>query len=329
MQKEILEKLYEPFELKSRIGVGNKIFKYVPSDDIVDRMNKVFMGEWSTEVVQSEVIEDQILIRVRVYVKDPSNADSKTYFHEGYASQLIAKYTQGVKTGQIIDIGNTYKSAMSKAIKTAVAKWGVGLYLEKGSVNEGSGAGSWGPPSIPTAAPEIKPVEQPAPMSAPVVLPTAPPIVVPVAASGFPPANAPVIAPVAAPVATPVNIPSGMPNIPMDTPVPVAPVADPLGGMPGSAPVFTDDNVVVTQPAPSAGFNPPVGSIPSQGAVENLTAVQKVAIENILSVHSKSFDELAPLALQRTDNIPSDIEKLSYQDAVKLIQYGNNLNTST
>jgi len=301
MQKEILEELYKPFELKARQGVGGKTFKYVPSDDIVDRMNKVFMGDWSTEVVEKEIIEDQILVRVRVYAKDPRETDAKMYWQEGYASQPIAKYTQGHKTGQIIDIGNSFKSAMSKAIKTAVAKWGVGLYLEKGSVNESDSAGSWGPPSIPTSVPEIKPVEQPK-IEQP---------------------------PVSVPVAEPVNVPSDIPNSPFDIPTTTPKPAAPPEEVPGPAPVFTDDNVVVTQPNTTSSFNPPMGSVSTAGEVEKLTDVQKAAIENIMSVHNKTFAELASAALQRSDNLPSGPEVLDYPDAVKLIQYGNNLNTSS
>jgi hypothetical protein len=302
MQKEILEKLYEPFELKARPGQGGQTFRYVPSDDIVDRMNKVFMGDWSTEVIEKEIIEDQILIRVRVYAKDPMNSDAKVHWQEGYASQPIARFTQGFKSGQIIDIGNSFKSAMSKAIKTAVAKWGVGLYLEKGSVNEEDSAGSWGPPNIPTSVPEIKPVEQPKIIEQP---------------------------PISGPVATPINIPSGIPDSPFNIPMTTFTTPIPPEVVPGPMPVFTDDNVVVTQPNTTASFNPPINSIPDKGAVEKLTDVQKAAIENIMSVHNKTFAELASAALQRTDNLPMAAELLSYQDAVKLIQHGNNLNTSS
>jgi len=304
MQKEILEELYKPFELKARKGVGNQIFSYVPSDDVVDRMNKVFRGDWSTEVVEKEIIDDQILIRVRVYVKDPGDADAKTHWHEGYASQPIAKYSQGQKAGQIIDIGNSYKSAMSKAIKTAVAKWGVGLYLEKGSPSEESDADSWGPPNIPTSVPEIKPVEQP-------ILPVAAPVI------------PPVVVPVATPVSAPFNAPFG---IPVNTPT----VEHKYAAAPLNIPtVFSNDNVVVAQPNIPTGFNPPISSVPTSVAVENLTDVQKAAIENIMSVHGKSFAELSSAALQRTDNLPNTSEALSYKDAVKLIQYGNNLNASS
>lgn len=131
MDKGILDQLYQPFELSERKGVGNKVFKYVPSEDIVDRMNKVFQGNWSTEVQRSEVVEDQVLMCVRVYVQDPTDSDSQSQWHEGYASHPLARYTSGFNKDKVIDIGNTYKSAMSKAIKTAVAKWGVALYLEQ------------------------------------------------------------------------------------------------------------------------------------------------------------------------------------------------------
>jgi len=250
--------------------------------------------------------EEKWTDELRTWCKTESNSEYvgeviRQVVADGYASQPIAKYTQGHKTGQIIDIGNAFKSAMSKAIKTAVAKWGVGLYLEKGSVNESDSAGSWGPPSIPTSVPEIKPVEQPK-IEQP---------------------------PVSVPVAEPVNVPSDIPNSPFDIPTTTPKPAAPPEEVPGPAPVFTDDNVVVTQPNTTSSFNPPMGSVSTAGEVEKLTDVQKAAIENIMSVHNKTFAELASAALQRSDNLPSGPEVLDYPDAVKLIQYGNNLNTSS
>jgi len=313
MQKDILDALYKPFDLKARPGQGGQTFRYVPSDDVVDRMNQVFRGNWSTEVMEREVIEDQILIRVRVVVKDPMDQDSMVYWQEGYASQAIARFNQGVKSGQIIDLGNSYKSAMSKAIKTAVARWGVGLYLETTSVNEEVGTDSFDTPNIPTDTPQPKVVES---------IKSEQP---------FPPFSAPVNNTGSAiPVAEPVNVPPMMFDSYTEAPRPNV-VDDPLGGMPGSTPVFTDDNVIVTKPNTSTNFNPPIDSVIKQGAggVENLTDVQKAAIDNIMSVHGKTFVELASAALQKTTDLPAAVEALTYQDAVKLIQYGNNLNTNS
>ena len=241
MHKDTLKELYEPFELKARPGQGGKTFKYVPSNDIVDRMNKVFSGNWSTEVVEKEILDDQILIRVRVYVEDPMLVDSnRQYWQEGYASQSIARFTQGPKSGQIIDLGNSYKSAMSKAIKTAVARWGVGLYLEGESIQEEDAPGPWTPPVTPPESPTPPPKREQhldTPFShekQPVSAPVAEPVNAP-----EPPSN----------TATGPDWPFSMPETgssPAPTETPAAP------------PAFTDDNVVVTQPDTVNFFNPPV-----------------------------------------------------------------------
>lgn len=130
MDKEVLKELEAPFKLKAREGVGGKTFKYIPSEDVVDRMNKVFLGNWSTEVKDSKIIEDQILMCVTVRVTD--NTNGTTYSQDGYSSHPVARYSSGLNKGKILDIGNAYRSAMSKAIKTACTRWGVGLYLEEG-----------------------------------------------------------------------------------------------------------------------------------------------------------------------------------------------------
>jgi hypothetical protein len=130
MDTDVLKELESPFKLKAREGVGGKVFKYVPSEDIVNRMNKVFEGNWSTEVMSSEIVEDNVLMCVRVYVSVNTQANSEVYYHDGYASHPLARYGGGANQGKIIDVGNSYRSAASKAIKTACTRWGVALYLE-------------------------------------------------------------------------------------------------------------------------------------------------------------------------------------------------------
>jgi len=287
MRKDILDELYKPFNLKSRVGVGNKTFKYVPTNDIVDRMNKAFAGSWSTELISSEVIDDQILVLVRVHVTDGESA-SVYYFHDGYASQPLARYTSGTNAGKVIDLGNCYKSAMSKAIKTAVAKWGVGLYLEGEEVASESVQSDM--PFLPNVGST--------PSTPLVQTPTATPPV------NTPPVNTP---PVAGPVAEPV----------VNTP----PAGSPMGGSSGHAPpAFTSVN-----PAPVTDIVPPPMDLPQANIKENLTDVQKVAIETIMSVHNLTFPELGAKALERSDNLPPSLDVVSYSDAVKMIQFGNNL----
>jgi hypothetical protein len=128
MDKNVLNELEKPLKTKSRRGLGGKIFNYIPSEDIVNRMNKVFNGSWNAEIKNSEIIEDQVLISVKVSVWD---SEAKQIFvQEGYASHPITRYSEGKNNGKIIDVGNSYRSAMSKAIKTACSRWGVGLFID-------------------------------------------------------------------------------------------------------------------------------------------------------------------------------------------------------
>jgi len=291
MQKEILEALYKPFDLKARVGVGNKTFKYIPSDDVVDRMNRVFKGNWSTEVIEKEIMEDQILMRVRVTVVDYSQAERPmAYCQEGYASQPIARFTSGPKANQIIDLGNSFKSAMSKAIKTAVARWGLGLYLEDDS---SSTEFADDVPNFVNESTDLKPVNSP-------------------------------------------KVDSGSGDFPFfgetentsTNPQP-AKTSEPKKAAPvENMPPFMEDDLVVSGPPAGVDFNPPLDSLPTSDKADYLTTVQKAAIENVMEVHGKTFQELVKSSLERTSDLPESIDKVTYSDAVKMIQHGNNLNAN-
>ncbi len=289
MHEKTLDELYKQFKLKARAGQGGKTFKYVPSSDIMDRMNKIFKGNWSTEVVSSEIVGDQVLVLVRVMAKDPNEEGGIVYFHEGYASHPLAKFSGGAKQGQVIDAGNSYRSAMSKAVKAAVTKWGVGLYLEgddseSTAIGESTSAGPMGytPPIASTS-------ENP-------------------------------VIPSKATTTTPSTPPSVGADISYTPPVETAKVATPP-----TPPVFTNE-----EPTVKAPFTPPITAdttVAREVETEDMTPVQKVAIETILLSHGMDFPTLASKAIvDRTDNLPTSIEgRVDYHDAVKIIQYGNNI----
>lgn len=128
MKADVIVQLTAPFSLKERKGVGSTIFKYVATEDILERMNTVFKGNWSTEVKTVNTFEDQVIVCVRVWVFDPEV--NQLFWHDGYASHPIQRFTTGSNAGKAMDVGNTYKAAVSKAIKTAVTRWGVALFLE-------------------------------------------------------------------------------------------------------------------------------------------------------------------------------------------------------
>jgi len=122
MDDLVLKKLYEPFDIKTK--PGSQGYKYIKSIDVIDRMNKVFSGRWSTEVEHQELIEDTVLIRVRVSV-------GNEFSHVGYGSSSIKRFTYGDNKGKIVDLGAVFKAAEALAIRNACSRWGVGLNLEE------------------------------------------------------------------------------------------------------------------------------------------------------------------------------------------------------
>jgi len=304
MNKEVLEELERPFELKARRGVGGKIFKYVPSEDIVARMNKVFIGNWNTEVMSSEIIEDNVLVCVRVYVTD--NTNNKVYYHDGYSSHPLTRYTSGINKDKIIDVGNSYKSAVSKAIKTACTRWGVGLYLEE---SEDSNSSS---DEIASTAAKFTTT-----FSKTAVTPT-----IPINNDQL---DIPIV---------PTNNSAGVKNHekmerPMPWPDPPEMGVEKNATKTNTNPVFTNDTIILPDPVgnmPDIPFNnQSQEGVNVESSVEKLTPVQQAAVEHTMDIHNIKFDELVSKALQRQSDIPSKIEDVSYLDAVTIIQYGNHL----
>lgn len=286
MHEDIQEKLEAPFRLKARKGLGGKTFKYIPAEDVVDRMNKVFEGNWDTEVRSTEIIEDNILMCVRVHITDK---EGNSYWHDGYASHQLARYSDGINKGKIIDVGNAYRSAMSKAIKTACTRWGVGLYLEE---NENPAVEN---PTIPTET-----------LGSPVSMGNSPgaiPAVIPIASNTPPPVEYRDSAPV-------LDIP-----IVEDKKANASVVGPPL------------DVRITNKPSPveTMPFNNEENNVVKDidESMEKLTPVQKVAIETVMSTKKIKFKDLAAQALKGT--LPPTIDDVTYLDAVTMIQYGNHL----
>jgi len=284
MKEEIIKELYETFELRERAGLGGMKFKYVPSDAVIDRMNRLFKGNWSTKVITQEKMDDAVVVRVRV-----SAFDSETgvwFEHDGYGSSVIMRYTAGEKRGEIIDIGNAYKSAEAKAIKNACSRWGVGLYLED------------------------NPYEDELPSNMPVH-------------------SIPSPAPVVDPMPRPEGIKPAIPNIPpagdlsKDTSVPTAPTGLTPPPFPSAKTELKKESGPFTPPVRPEDSKP--NDITQEMSAGAITDVQKVAVQGLLQLKGVEFHALAKDALG-TDTVPKRIEDLTYQEAVTIIKYGNDIN---
>jgi hypothetical protein len=312
MDKAILDELYGKFNLSTRQGQGGMTFKYVPNEDVIDRMNNVFGGNWSTHVMFRDVLDDQVILEVRVSVVDPET--EMTHSHTGFGSQQIMRYNSGTNAGKIIDIGNGYKGALAKAIVNACTRWGVGLYKEDTPVSTempNLAATAMAPPAMklpPTATPTPMPAVKPPAVAAPpaVAIPTPPPT----------PAATPPVAEVTTtfappitpeqPVSASVGLTQAMPPIPSAATMPKVPVPEPV--------------VNTTPTTPDLPFS----GAASAGEI-GISDVQRVALNGILTMNSADYGELALEAFGAnsiTKAVPNK-EDLSYDEAVVVIKFGN------
>lgn len=341
------ELLYKNFDnVPTRKGRGGT-YSYIRWQDVADRMNEVFGVNWSSEVVFQDIIGNNVIVRVKVTIL---NCDNKIAFiQEGFGG---APNDNG-------EAGNAFKSAYSKALKDACKKWGVGLYLDddddsnSSSSPTHSGHKEFGLPS------SMKPINtkasSPLPAKYPSQIPpmdtTIPPMATTV--SGTFPTN-PVVTPIAPMALTASVVPftpvaptltaSVEPIVPTATTTPLTPspfmesIATestppviPKGSMPLPPGIeMTKKNMSKTSPAISS---PPVNNIPESktetintGEPEYISDVQKVALQSILCIKGAEYESLATEAFELNNYtkrpIP-DQDKLTYQEAVYVVKFGN------
>lgn len=309
MNRDLVDKLYVPFKLKQRKGVGGMTFDFIPTEDVINRMNMVFDGNWSTKIITQDVIEDFVLIRVQVEVV---NGTGVAISHEGYGSAQTQRYTSGTNKGKLLDIGNAYKSAESKAIKNACTRFGVGLYFKEKDI----------PNTVIDPPVRAKTVIEKVLDALPVPEPSPRPVPQPVAPE---PAPRPVPQPVEA--VKQVVIPEPVFNVPPfeAPPVEVPPVTTkPVVESPTlpNLPPFSAGNVA-KETLNEAPFNT---STPKNSGVSD---VQMAALNGILAIKKIPLNELLTNAFESsnipTGSIPDSIDGLSYSQAVAVIKYGNGI----
>jgi hypothetical protein len=301
MNQEIIKKCYDKFELRERKGQGNQMFKYVNSKDIIHRMNTLFSGNWSSEVLFTDTVDNQVIIRVRVYITDPETG--KLYYHEGFGSSQIARYTGGQNEGKIIDIGNAYKGALSKGIVNACRMWGVGLFKEEGVEFDDDDVD--------------------------VALPVSMPALTIPSASVVPTTSIPTVVVSAAKPEVVANTAATKPVLPSAADLPSRPTA-PISRPPVAAAPVVAEPAPIVPAAPSTASAPPADlpfSTTQPETASKINDVQKVAISGILTMRKMTYDQLATEAFADA-GAPGyqypPVEQLTYDEAVVIIKYGNN-----
>ncbi len=129
-QKTLLEKLSEPFppEVERTLSKGGARLTYIPVSEVINRLNRVLgLRKWSSEIVKCErdaLDPDFIVAHVRLTILGEG---STIITKDGFGGQKIKR----TKAGDIVDLGDEFKGAVSDALKKAAQQVGVALYLAR------------------------------------------------------------------------------------------------------------------------------------------------------------------------------------------------------
>jgi len=120
MNRTLLEKPFEPTQIKQRQGNFGHILDYVEGHVVTSRLNDAFESNWSFEIVKYRIIKDP----GEVLVLGKLTAEGVTKMAFGSKEIERSKDTKA-----IVSLGDDLKAASTDALKKAASLLGVGLYL--------------------------------------------------------------------------------------------------------------------------------------------------------------------------------------------------------
>jgi hypothetical protein len=128
MQNDLSEQF--PAEVERQLKKGGTSLTYIPVSEVINRLNKVLgFDGWSYEIIKCErdaLDPDFIVAHVRLNVF-PGADKFVSVTKDGFGGQKIKR----TKQGDIVDLGDEFKGAVSDALKKAAQALGVGLYLAR------------------------------------------------------------------------------------------------------------------------------------------------------------------------------------------------------
>ncbi len=120
-----------PQEMERMLSKGGTSLKYIPVSEVINRLNKVLgVDKWSFKIVRCErdaSDPDFVVAHVRLEWVPVLGEDFNIVTRDGFGGQKIKR----TKQGQIVDLGDEFKGAISDALKKAAQTLGVGLYLAR------------------------------------------------------------------------------------------------------------------------------------------------------------------------------------------------------
>jgi hypothetical protein len=127
---EVTRALYAQFpeEMEKVMTVSGVSLRFIPVNEVINRLNKVLgIDSWSFEVIRLERDShepDEIVAHVNL----TAEIAGKRVIKHGVGGTSIKRIKS---TGKPVDLGNSFKMAVSDALKKSAQQLGVGLYLSR------------------------------------------------------------------------------------------------------------------------------------------------------------------------------------------------------
>jgi len=281
--------LYKPFEnIPTRRGRGGN-YPYIRWQDVADRMNKIFGTSWSSMVMSQDIINNNVIVRLRVSISDENGRELS--YQEGFG---------GAPSNENAEAGNSHKAAYSKALKDACKKWGIGLFLDE-EADTPSDMEGFNQPAQGLSQPQSMPQGY-----------TGKEYGVP--EPGFP--SMP-------PFSTDgqgLQAPPGMNMKPHTAPLPTPPGV--------SIPAPQHNTQPMNTALPKVNMDLPMSKVPNIniGGIEYISDVQKTALNSILQIPGVEYLALAKEAFDINGVVVEPIpapDSLTYDQAVHVVKHGN------
>jgi hypothetical protein len=124
MKRDILEKPFEPGQIKQRVGNFGNVLDYIEGHSVITRLNEAFDGSWCFEIIEFRILED----KDEVLVLGKLTVDKDVVKYQFGSSKI----TRAKDTGEAVSLGDDLKSAGTDCLKKCATMLGVGLYLYNG-----------------------------------------------------------------------------------------------------------------------------------------------------------------------------------------------------
>jgi len=120
MNRELLEKPFDPSQIKQREGSFGKILDYIEGHAVINRLNDAFDANWSFAILKNEILKetDEVVVIGELRAGDIV----KTQFGS-------SRITKARESGEMVSLADDLKAAATDAIKKCASLMGVGLHL--------------------------------------------------------------------------------------------------------------------------------------------------------------------------------------------------------